>query len=131
MPLHSRITSVPDGSPSSRFGRPLVFQIGTVDYNIMNWTAIAQLEADKVADWIIVMRRHKRRELYLVLHGVSEVLEAAESMATTLATSPYHPWTVYARTGVPGLLVDLASDLDMYTPTGGGLVYHVSTHSRV
>ena len=131
MSLHPRITSALDRPPLSRLGRPVILQDGTADYTGLNWALIAQLEADNIADWIRFMRRHKCKELLLLLHGVIQALEVAEAMPSPHTASSYPPWVAYAKTGVPGLLVDIASDLDMYTPTGGGLVYHVSTHIRV
>lgn len=67
--------TVPLGMPTTRFGGPTYDQNGEVDYTFMNWIGIAQLEPNKVVDWVKLLRRHERKEILLVLNGIFETFK--------------------------------------------------------
>ena len=108
-PRRTGTSTVPADMPTTRYGKPRFKANGHIIYDL-EWPSITRFEANKVADWIKFMLRHKRKELILVLSGMSDNLNAKD---------PLIPVTVagtYMTTGVTNLLMDLASDTSTYQP---------------
>ncbi|THH31241.1 hypothetical protein EUX98_g2954 [Antrodiella citrinella] len=100
--------------PLTQFGRTNVD--GTVDVLSVDWTQVALLEPENVAQWMFYLHRNQHPQTIRLLH--------------TLAPGYTHPgdimppnitpqWYVYEESGLPGILMDIVSEPDMYCLESG------------
>ena len=107
----------PSGMPSTRFGTPLQLDNGEENYgSCLDWTNIVNNEPDKVADWLRFLIARDRKETVLPLFDLYKSLRG-DSEAEKMSAE-YHPnWHAFASSGLPLVLMELASDPDIYVPS--------------
>lgn len=107
----------PSGMPSTRFGTALMLDNDEEYYgSCLDWSKIVNHEPHKVADWLRFLIGRGRGEtilllfeLYLTFKDYSEVRQKPAEC---------HPhWQAYASSGLTSVLMELASDPDIYVPS--------------
>lgn len=98
---------------------------GEEDYSkFLQWPDIVSKEPEKVADWLKFLIGRGREEVITVL------VELRESLSPFLSSIAQHPaWPAYMSSGLPVVLMEFASDPDLYAPTSRPKGYKVLTVS--
>lgn len=103
-------TSPTPARPSTRLAKPNIQRQYDRDTLGINWISVAIQEPDQVSTWIVYLHRRKEDAAVLAL------LQAIGKLFIEHVVIPgCKQWLVYQATDVPGVLMEIASEHDMFS----------------